>query len=289
MNHSEQQDQDDLEVFQKFAQSEGGLGSHWDSVKHGDEHKAVPDIVCRSTDVITYYELTQVDPKELYDLVARSQSDRRNPSSNRHLLTSTEWPLFRAKYRGYVLDLGEPEESVHSHNAIQRVFKYLLKRDPRIDYPQGPDGKTLIPYDDITPDGDLDVSLYELHQGNQYLNICLLPSVCLYPMPSVEDPEVWHGAVASRNPAVSRIAEKCEKQYRDESGREPLCPECVHLVLWTDISGFLKETTEYLESSSGRSVWESAFASVWLFDRLHQQIACHILGPSSSEIRSVTP
>ena len=289
MNHSEQQDQDDLEVFQKFAQSEGGLGSHWDSVKHGDEHKAVPDIVCRSTDVITYYELTQVDPKELYDLVARSQSDRRNPSSNRHLLTSTEWPLFRAKYRGYVLDLGEPEESVHSHNAIQRVFKYLLKRDPRIDYPQGPDGKTLIPYDDITPDGDLDVSLYELHQGNQYLNICLLPSVCLYPMPSVEDPEVWNGAVASRNPAVSRIAEKCEKQYRDESGRELLRPECVHLVLWTDISGFLEETTKYLESSSGRSVWESAFSSVWLFDRVHQRIICHVLGPSSSEIRPVTP
>jgi hypothetical protein len=54
-------------------------------------------------------------------------------------------------------------------------------------------------------------------------------------------------------------------------------------VLWTDISGFLEETTEYLESSSGRSVWESIFASVWWFDRVHQRIACHALGPSNSD------
>jgi len=287
MNHSEQQDQDDLEVFQEFARSEGGPGEYWESVKHARE--PVPDVVCRSADVVTYYELTQVDPVELYDLVAWSQSDRRDPSSNRQLLTSTEWPLFRRKYRSYVFDLGEPEDSMRPQNAVRRVFRYLLKHDPRIDYRQGPDGEILIPYDDITPEGDLDASLYRLHQGSDYLSICHLSGVRLDPMPCVEDPEIWHGAVTSRNPAISAIATKSGKVYRDEPGRRSPLPESFHLVLWTDISGFLKETTEYLESSSGRSVWESAFASVWLFDRMHQQIACHILGPSSSEIRSVAP
>lgn len=283
MNHSEQQDQDDLEVFQEFAHSEGGPGSPWDSVEHGDEHRAVPDIVCRSADVVIYYELTQVDPEELYGLMAWSRSDRRNLSSRRDLLTSAQWPLFRAKYHGNVLDLGEPEESAHPHNAVERVFKYLLKRDPRIDFPQGPDGETLVLYDDITPDGDLDVSLHRLHQGSNYLSICLLPGMCLYPMPSVEDPEIWHGAVTSRNPAVSRIADKCKKQYRDESGQEVLLSEFVHLVLWSDISEFLEETAECLESSVGRYVWASAFSSVWLFDRVHQRIACHALGSGNSD------
>ncbi len=283
MNHSEQQNQDDLEVFQEFAHSEGGPGSHWDSVEHGDEHKAVPDIVCRSVDVVTYYELTQVDPEELYGLVVWSRSGRRNLSSRRDLLTSAQWPLFRAKYHGNVFDLGEPDESAYPYNAVKRVFKYLLKRDPRIDFPQGLDGETLVLYDDITPDGDLDVSLHRLHQGSDYLSICHLPGVCLNPMPSVEDPEIWHGAVKSRNPAISPIDTKCKKPYRDVSGREPPRPECVHLVLWTDISSFLEETAEYLESASGRAIWESVFGSVWLFDRLRQRIACHVLGPSNSD------
>ena len=63
MNHSEQQDQDDLEVFQEFARSGGGPGEYWESVKHASE--PVPDVVCQSEDVVTYYELTQVDPVEL--------------------------------------------------------------------------------------------------------------------------------------------------------------------------------------------------------------------------------
>lgn len=283
MNHSEQQDQDDLEVFQEFAHSEGGPGLRWDSVEHGDEHKAVPDTVCRSSDVVTYYELTQVDPVKLYDLVAWSQSDRQDPSSNRYLPTSAEWLLFRAKYHGCVFALGEPEESTHPHNAVKRVFQYLLKHDPRMDFPQGPDDETLVLYDDITPEGDLDLSMHRLHQGNQYLSICFLPGLCLYPMPSVEDPEIWHGAVTSRNPAVSAIVTKSKKPYRDESGRRSPSPESFCLVLWTDISGFVEETSEYLASAGGRAVWEPVFGSVWLFDRVHQRIACHVLGPGSSD------
>jgi len=281
MNQSQQKDGKELEVFQEFTHSEGGPEEHWDSMKHARE--PVPDVVCRSAGAVTYYELTQVDPEELYGLVAWSRSDRRHLSSHRNLLTSAQWPLFRAKYHGNVLDLGEPEESTHPHNAVERVFKYLLKHDPRIDFPQGPDGETLVLYDDITPDGDLDVSLHRLHQGNQYLSICFLPGVCLYPMPSVEDPEIWHGAVTSRNPAISAIATKSKKLYRDESGQRSPLPESFHLVLWTDISGFLEETTEYLESAGGRAIWELVFGSVWLFDRAHQRIACHVLNPSSSD------
>jgi hypothetical protein len=279
MSHSLQQDKEDTEVFQEFARSEGGPGLHWDSVKHGRE--PLPDMVCQSAGTFTYYELTQVDPEKLYNLVSSSQSDRQDPSSNRHLLTSTEWPLFRAKYRGYVFDLGEPKESVHPQNAVRRVFKYLLKHDPSIDFPQGPDGETLVLYDDIAPDGDLDVSLHQLHQHSDYLSICNLPGVCLYPMSSVEDPEIWPGAVTSRNPAISAIATKSKRPYRDESGRQPPHPAAFDLVLWTDISGFLEETTEYLESSIGRSVWQSVFGSVWLFDRVRQRIACHVLGPAA--------
>ena len=161
-------------------------------------------------------------------------------------------------------------------NAVRRVFRYLLKRDPRIDYPQGPCGETTIPYDDINPEGGLDASLYRLHQGSDYLSICYLPGVCLYPMPSAEDPEIRHGAVTSRNPAISAIATKSGKVYHDESGRRPPLPKFFHLVLWTDISGFLEETTAYLESASGRVIWEPVFGSVWLFDRVRQQVVCHV-------------
>ncbi len=274
MNHSERQDQDDLGVFREFARSEGGPGEHWGSAEHARE--PVPDVVCRSVGTATYYELTQVDAAELHDLVACSQSSRPGLFVESHLLTSTEWPLFRVKYRGYVFDLGEPEDSMRPKNAVKRVFRYLLKRDPRIDYPQGPCGETTIPYDDINPEGGLDASLYGLHQGSDYLSICYLPGVCLYPMPSVEDPEIWHGAVTSRNPAISAIATKSGKVYHDESGRRPPLPKSFHLVLWTDISGFLEETTAYLESASGRVIWEPVFGSVWLFDRVRQQVVCHV-------------
>jgi hypothetical protein len=31
-----------------------------------------------------------------------------------------------------------------------------------------------------------------------------------------------------------------------------------------------------------RATWELAFGSVWLFDRVHQRIACHTAGPSAT-------
>lgn len=287
MNHSQQQDKDDLEVFQEFVHSEGGPGWCWDSVVHGDEHKAVPDVVCRLTDVVTYYELTQVDPRELHRLIARGQLDHNILAT--YLPNKTEWNQFQRDYQAYAFDLDEPPGGMRLHSAVHRVLRYLLRHDPKLDYPQNVDGGIHIPYEDITSNGEPDIAGYRFSQHQTYEDLCMLPGVNLFPWPSLGDPQVLSWTYASRNQAISPIDTKCKKQYREESGREPLCPECVHLVLWTDISGFLKETTEYLESSIGRSVWESAFSSVWLFDRVHQRIICHVLGPSSSEIRPVTP
>lgn len=284
MSHFGQQVQDDREVFDEFCSSPGGPGTDWHSVDHGDD-RTTPDIICTSDGGdTTFFALTQVDPEELHNLVALSESDRRSPSSSPHWLTGAEWSLFCTKYHGSVLDLGKPKDCAHPDGAVQRVFRYLLKRDPRIDFPQGPDGETLVLYDDITPGGDLDVSLHRLHQGSDYLSICHLPGVCLNPMPLVEDPEIWHGAVTSRNPAVAAIAEESGKPYCDQSGH-PLHAQALHLVVWTgmDSGGFLEETSQYLESVIGRTTWELAFASVWLFDRVRQRIACHVLGPSSSD------
>ena len=281
MNHFEQQDQDDLEVFQKFAHSEGGPGLHWDSVEHGDEHKAVPDIVCRSADVVTYYELTQVDPRELHRLIARGQLGHNILAT--YLPNKAEWNQFRRHYQAYAFALEEPPGGMRLYSAVHRVLRYLLRHDPKLDYPQNADGGMHIPYEDITPNGELDMVGYRFSQHQTYEELCMLLGVDLLPWPSLGDPQVLSWTYASRNPAISPIDTKCKKQYRDESGRELLRPECVHLVLWTDISGFLEETTKYLESSSGRSVWESAFSSVWLFDRVHQQIACQALGSGNSD------
>jgi len=281
MNHFEQQDQDDLEVFQEFAHSEGGPGLHWDSVEHGDEHKAVPDIVCRSADVVTYYELTQVDPRELHRLIARGQLGHNILAT--YLPNKAEWDQFRRDYQPYAFALEEPPGDMRLYSAIHRVLRYLLRHDPKLDYPQNADGSIHIPYEDITPNGELDMVGHRFSQHQTYEELCMLPGVDLLLGPPLGDPQVLFWTCASRNPSIFPIATKCEKPYRDETGRRLLRPECLHLVLWTDISGFLEETTEYLESSIGRSVWESVFGSVWLFDRVRQRIACRVLGPSSSD------
>jgi len=281
MSHSQQQDEDDLEVFQEFSHSEGGPGLYWDSVVHGDKDKAVPDVVCRSADVVTYYELTQVDPRELHRLIARGQLDHNILST--YLPNKAEWNQFRRDYQACAFALDEPPGDMRLYSAVRRVLRYLLRHDPKLDYPQNADGSIHIPYDDVAPNGELDMVGHRFSQQQTYEDLCMLPGVDLLPWPSLGDPQILFWTCASRNPAISPIDTKRKKPYRDESGREPLRPECVHLVLWTDISGFLEETTEYLESNIGRSVWESAFASVWLFDRVHQRIACHALGPGNSD------
>jgi hypothetical protein len=279
MTHAESQVTEDREVFREFTDSEGGLGTCWDSVDHG--HEPVPDIVCRSGSTVTYFELTQIDPEVLHKLVAWNQSNRGDLLSNRYGLTETELAVFQAKYQGYALDLGKPEDSMHPDGAVLRVFKFLLKHDPRCDFPQGPEGELLVLYDDIAPDGELDVTMHRLQEGSgKYMDIWLLPGVSLDPRPHVTDPIIELGGVASRNPDILRIRRKVQAGlYRDESGQQAPLVDCFHLLLWTDISGdgFLDETSEYLESADGRAMWNPVFGSVWLFDRVHKRIVHHAI------------
>jgi hypothetical protein len=284
MNHAQQQDIDDLTVFQEFTDSEDGPGIRWDSVEHARE--PAPDIVCRSGSTLAYFELTQIDPKALHELVAWNQSDRDDFLTNRYGLTEKELAVFRAKYQGYALDLGTPADCIQPRGAVWRAFKYLAKHDPQCDFPQGPNGDIPVLYDDIAPDGELDMSIHGLHGNCDYMSICTLRNICLTPLPGVTDPIIVHGAVTSRNAAIPTISRKCERnRYRDESGLHPPRAECFHLLLWTDLdpSSFLGETSEYLDSAEGRAKWEPIFGSVWLFDRVHQRVACHAFDREDSD------
>ena len=229
-------------------------------IRGGQDQLNEPDVVCSlPSGSVRYFENVQLVSEELMRLMGCPFLDYRKS----RLMSESEILVFERRYRGCYLAYDKPVDG-HLHYALNRVLHYLVHGEPAEDFGVV-DDQISVPYEAIGDDGRL--SPRPLNGSWRMIagEILLDPGVIVTGPLFVGKPQIVPGSPAVRDPAVSLLSKKCEKNYFDPASGLRIYPE---LILWSagDRGFSLEDSAEWMDSPTLREKWEEHFTALWLFE-----------------------
>lgn len=229
-------------------------------IRGGQGQLNEPDVVCSlPSGSVRYFENVQLVSEELMRLMGCPFLDYRKG----RLMSESEIPVFETRYQGCYLAYDKPIDE-RLHLALKRVLRYLVRGEPAEDFGVV-DGQISIPYEAIGDDGMLSPRPLNGSWRVTAGEILLDPGIIVTGPLFVGKPRIVPGSPAVRDPAVSLLNKKCEKDYFDPASGLRIYPE---LILWSaDDRGFsLEDSAEWMDSPAPREKWEEHFSAMWLFE-----------------------
>jgi len=219
-----------------------------------------PDVVCSlPCGSVRYFENVRLVAEELMNLIGCPFLDYRGSK----LVSESEIPVFETRYQGCYLAYDKPVDG-HLHYALNKVLHYLVYGEPAEDFGVV-DGQISVPYEAIGDDGRLSPRLLNGSWKMTAGEILLDPGIIITGPLFVGKPRIVPGSPAVRDPAVSLLGKKCEKNYFDPASGLRIYPE---LILWSagDHGFSLEDSAEWMDSPTQREKWEEHFTALWLFE-----------------------
>ena len=239
MTHDETQAQEELLVFNRFVRS-SGLSILPHTVRHGDEKSDEPDIICQDADgAILMFELSELASGQTRGDLPHIQ----HRYDELGVLSPTEVETFEHRFSGLHFLVELPHD--RTRRALRKICRYLISQKPEGLLPNTHDSQVLR-YDSVS----------ELKGLKGRITISRLSAGLTGPLWQVSSVTFFGDGIKE---ALQR---KANKRYRYRCGA--VSPQLLLYYEWDPsyMSGFGWEC----QPEHWRSLWESHFTAVWIFD-----------------------